>query len=149
MTTIPLVDLRKQFQPLKKEIMAEIGGALDSMELFLGENVFHLEREFADYCGVRFAVGVGSGTDALYLSLRAVGVGRGDEVVTVANTFIATAEAIVQAGARPVFVDIDAETYTIDATKVGGGHHRENQGHPACPPVRPPGRYGPHHGYRP
>jgi dTDP-4-amino-4,6-dideoxygalactose transaminase len=118
MTAIPLVDLRKQFQPLKKEIMAEIEGALEGMELFLGENVFHLEREFADYCGTRFAVGVGSGTDALYLSLRAVGVGRGDEVITVANTFIATTEAIVQTGARPVFVDIDAETYTIDTTKV-------------------------------
>ena len=118
MTPIPLVDLREQFQPLKKEIMTEIEGVLDNMELFLGENVFHLEREFADYCGVRFAVGVGSGTDALQLSLRAVGVGSGDEVITVANTFIATAEAIVQTGARPVFVDIDAETYTIDATRV-------------------------------
>jgi dTDP-4-amino-4,6-dideoxygalactose transaminase len=115
---IPLVDLKKQFQPLKKEVMTEIEGALDGMDLFLGENVAQLEREFADYCGVRFAVGVGSGTDALYLSLRAVGIGRGDEVITVANTFIATAEAIVQAGARPVFVDIDAETYTIDVTKV-------------------------------
>jgi len=118
MTSIPLVDLREQFQPLKKEIMTEIEGVLDNMELFLGENVFHLEREFADYCGVRFAVGVGSGTDALHLSLRAVGVGRDDEVITVANTFIATAEAIVQTGARPVFVDIDAETYTMDPTKV-------------------------------
>jgi dTDP-4-amino-4,6-dideoxygalactose transaminase len=118
MTAIPLVDLRTQFQPLKKEIMAEIEGALDGMGLFLGENVLQLEHEFANYCGVRFAVGVGSGTDALYLALRAVGVGRGDEVITVANTFIATAEAIVQAGARPVFVDIDAATYTIDAAKV-------------------------------
>jgi len=118
MTTIPLVDLKEQFQPLKKEIMTEIEGVLDNMELFLGENVFQLESEFAKYCGVRFAVGVGSGTDALYLSLRAVGVGRGDEVITVANTFIATAEAIVQTGAQPVFVDIDADTYTIDATKV-------------------------------
>lgn len=118
MTTIPLVDLKEQFQPLKREIMAEIEGVLDKMQLFLGENVYQLEREFADYCGVRFAVGVGSGTDALHLSLRAVGVGHGDEVITVANTFIATAEAIVQAGARPVFVDIDAETYTMDPTKV-------------------------------
>ena len=118
MTTIPLVDLKEQFQPLKKEIMTEIEGVLDKMQLFLGENVYQLEREFADYCGARFAVGVGSGTDALYLSLRAMGVGHGDEVITVANSFIATAEAIVHAGARPVFVDIDAETYTIDATKV-------------------------------
>ena len=118
MTTIPLVDLKEQFQPLKKEIMTEIEGVLDKMQLFLGENVYQLEREFADYCGARFAVGVGSGTDALYLSLRAMAVGHGDEVITVANSFIATAEAIVHAGARPVFVDIDAETSTIDATKV-------------------------------
>jgi len=118
MTTIPLVDLKEQFQPLKKEIMAEIEGVLDKMQLFLGENVYQLEREFADYCGSRFAVGVGSGTDALYLSLRAVGVGLGDEVITVAHTFIATAEAIVQAGARPIFIDIDAETYTMDPAQV-------------------------------
>jgi len=118
MTAVPLTDLRQQFEPLKREIIAEIERVLDEMQLFLGENVFHLEREFADYCRTRFAVGVGSGTDALHLSLRAVGVGRGDEVITVANTFIATAEAIVQTGARPVFVDIDAETYTIDAAKV-------------------------------
>lgn len=118
MTTIPLVDLREQLQPLKEEIMTEIGAVLDKMHLFLGENVCQLEREFADYCGTRFAVGVGSGTDALYLSLRAVGVGPGDEVITVANTFIATVEAIVQAGARPVFVDIDAETYTMDPAQV-------------------------------
>ena len=118
MTTIPLVDLKEQFQPLKKEIMTEIERVLDKMQLFLGENVFHLEREFADYCGARFAVGVGSGTDALYLSLRAIGVGQGDEVITVANSFIATAEAIVHAGARPIFVDIDAETYTMDPAKV-------------------------------
>ena len=98
--------------------MAEIEGVLDKMQLFLGENVYQLEREFADYCGTRFAVGVGSGTDALYLSLRAVGVGLGDEVITVANTFIATAEAIVQAGARPVFVDMDADTYAMDPSKV-------------------------------
>jgi dTDP-4-amino-4,6-dideoxygalactose transaminase len=115
---IPLVDLKEQFQPLKKEIMTEIEAVLDRMQLFLGENVFQLESEFAEYCGARFAVGVGSGTDALYLSLRAVGVGRGDEVITVANTFFATAEAIVQAGARPVFVDIDPETYTMDPSKV-------------------------------
>jgi dTDP-4-amino-4,6-dideoxygalactose transaminase len=118
MTTIPLVDLKEQFRPLKKEILAEIEAVLDRMQLFLGENVFQLESEFADYCRARFAVGVGSGTDALYLSLRAVGVGRDDEVITVANTFIATVEAIVQAGARPVFVDIDEETYTMDPTKV-------------------------------
>jgi dTDP-4-amino-4,6-dideoxygalactose transaminase len=118
MTNIPLVDLRAQLQPLKDEIMTEIGAVLDKMQLFLGENVYQLEREFADYCGTRFAVGVGSGTDALYLSLRTVGVGPGDEVITVANTFIATIEAIVQTGARPVFVDIDAETYTMDPARV-------------------------------
>jgi dTDP-4-amino-4,6-dideoxygalactose transaminase len=118
MTTIPLIDLSEQFQPLKKEIMTEIERVLDRMQLFLGESVFHLEREFADYHKTRFAVGVGSGTDALHLALRAVGIGQGDEVITAANSFFATAEAIVLTGARPVFVDIDPETYTMDPSLV-------------------------------
>ncbi len=118
MTTVPLLDLRQQFQTLKKEIIAEIERVLDNMQLFLGENVFQLERDFANYCKTRFAVGVSSGTDALHLALRAVGVGRGDEVITVANTFFATVEAIVLTGARPVFVDIDPETYTMDPSLV-------------------------------
>jgi dTDP-4-amino-4,6-dideoxygalactose transaminase len=116
--TIEFVDLKRQFQPLREEIMSRIEQVLAGMNLFLGENVYRLEEEFAAYCGVPHAIGVASGTDALHLALRAVGVGRDDEVVTVANTFFATVEAIALCGARPVFVDIDAASYTMDPSLV-------------------------------
>jgi dTDP-4-amino-4,6-dideoxygalactose transaminase len=111
---IPFVDLKNQYQGIKEEVLAEIGQALDGMQLYLGKNVQALESEFAAYCGVEFAIGVGSGTDALYIALRACGVGPGDEVITVPHTFIATVEAIVLTGAQPVFVDIDSATYNMD-----------------------------------
>ena len=114
MTSIKLVDLQGQFAPLKAEILAQIEQVLDGMQLFLGENTFRLETEFAQFCQARYAVGVGSGTDALYLALRACDVGTGDEVITVPNTFVATAGAIALCGARPVFVDIDPATNTMD-----------------------------------
>jgi dTDP-4-amino-4,6-dideoxygalactose transaminase len=118
MTTIKLVDLRSQYEPHKEEILAQIARVLDGMQLFLGENTFMLEKEFAEFCRARYAIGVGSGTDALYLALRACDIGRGDEVITVPNTFIATVEAIALSGATPVFVDIDAETYTMDPAQL-------------------------------
>src|SRR3990170_2841595 len=89
--TIELIDLKQQYQSLKGEISARIEQVLNGMELFLGENVFRLEEEFAQYCGAPYAVGVGSGTDALYLALLAASVGCGDEVITVSHTFTATA----------------------------------------------------------
>lgn len=115
---IPLVDLRRQYQVIRDEVIEAIDTVLSSMDLFLGPNVRQFEREFADYCGVSDGIGVGSGTDALYLALRACDVGPGDEVITVAHTFIATVEAIVMAGARPVFVDVDPQTATMDPTRV-------------------------------
>jgi dTDP-4-amino-4,6-dideoxygalactose transaminase len=117
-TQVPFVDLRAQYRRLRREVLAAIDDALDSMQLFLGPNVRAFEDEFAAYCGVQHAVGVGSGTDALYLALRACGIGPGDEVITVAHTFIATVEAIVQTGAVPVFVDVDPDTYTLDPTRI-------------------------------
>ncbi|MCH7786329.1 MAG: DegT/DnrJ/EryC1/StrS family aminotransferase [Chloroflexi bacterium] len=116
--TIPLVDLRKQYLGLEEEIMARIGESLRNMQLFLGENVQALEEEFAAFSGARHGVGVGSGTDAIHLALRALGIGQGDEVITVSHTFVATAGAIAQAGARPVFVDIDPVTMNMDPTKI-------------------------------
>ena len=107
MTKIKLVDLHSQYEPLKDELLAEISSVLEGMQLFLGENTFRLEEEFAEFCQARYAIGVGSGTDALYLAMRACGVVPGDEVITVPNTFFATVEAIVMAGAKAVFVDID------------------------------------------
>jgi dTDP-4-amino-4,6-dideoxygalactose transaminase len=118
MTDIPLVDLRAQFFALRTELEPSIRNVLESMDLMLGPESRAFEQEFADYCRTSSAVGVGSGTDALYLALRAHGVGPGDEVITVANTFFATAEAIVQIGAVPVFVDVDPEFYTMDPTRL-------------------------------
>lgn len=115
---IPFVDLKAQYQDIKNEVLEAIATALDGMNLFLGENTRALEREFARYCETSFAVGVGSGTDALYLALRACGVAPGDEVITVSHTFIATAEAIFMAGARPVFVDIEPKSYNMDPAQV-------------------------------
>ncbi len=111
---VPLVDLRTQFLNMKSEIMAEIEGVLEGMQLFLGPQTRLFEEEFAALCATRYGVGVASGTDALELALRACQIGPGDEVITVANSFIATVEAIALVGARPVFVDIEPETYTMD-----------------------------------
>ena len=114
MKVIKLVDLQRQYEPLKEEVLAAISDVLDGMNLFLGENVYHLERDFARFCQAKHAIGVGSGTDGLYLALRACGVEPGDEVITAPNTFFATVEAIAMVGAKPVFVDIDPDTYTMD-----------------------------------
>src|SRR5579883_1075340 len=107
---IPLVDLQAQYQTIKYDILAAIEQVLDNMQLFLGPQVLAFEREFASYCECSHGVGVSSGTEALVLALRASGIGNGDEVITVSNTFIATVEAIALVGARPVFVDIDPAT---------------------------------------
>lgn len=115
---IPLVDLKAQYRPLRDDILSRIDSILDGMHLFLGENVQAFESAFAEYCGVKSAVGVGNGTDALQMALRACGVGPGDEVITVANTFFATVEAIALAGARPVFVDVRPDTHTMDPSQV-------------------------------
>lgn len=114
MGQIPLVDLRAQFAGIRDEVLSALDRTLAGMNLFLGENVVEFEREFATYCGVGECVGVGSGTDALILALRACGIGTGDEVITVANTFIATVEAIYLVGATPIFVDIDPQTFNMN-----------------------------------
>ena len=111
---IPLVDLQAQYRSIKPEIMAAIEGVLENMQLFLGPQSITFEDEFARYCGCQYGIGLSTGTDALILALRACDIGRGDEVITVANTFIATVEAIALVGAKPVFVDIDPHTYTMD-----------------------------------
>ena len=111
---IPLVDLQAHYSVLKPEIMAALEEVLDGMQLFLGPQVKAFEHNFAAYCQCQYAVGVSSGTDALAIALRACDIGPGDEVITVANTFIATVEAIALVGAKPVFVDVDPETYLLD-----------------------------------
>lgn len=111
---VPFLDLRAQYESIKTEINAAIQEVLDSCAFAGGPFVEKFEKEWAAYCGVKHAIGVGNGTDALWLALLALGVGRGDEVITVSSTFIATAEAISLTGATPVFVDIDERYYTMD-----------------------------------
>ncbi len=115
---IPLVDLKTQYEELREEVMAAFDEALTGMHLALGPNVEAFESEWAEFCQARHAIGVGNGTEALHLLLRAHGIGPGDEVITVSFTFIATIEAILQAGATPVLVDIDPETMCIDPAQV-------------------------------
>jgi dTDP-4-amino-4,6-dideoxygalactose transaminase len=111
---IPMVDLKTQYLSLKEEIDRSVQDVLDSCAFILGPNVRAFEEETAAYLGVKHAIGCASGTDALHLALLGSGIGEGDEVITTAFTFIATAEAIKYVGAKPVFVDIDPKTFNID-----------------------------------
>ncbi|HSD28581.1 MAG TPA: DegT/DnrJ/EryC1/StrS family aminotransferase [Vicinamibacteria bacterium] len=115
---IPILDLKAQLARIRPEIDDAVASVLSSGAYVHGEDVRLLEREFAAFCGATHACAVANGTDALHLALRAYGVGSGDEVVTVANTFIATGEAILLAGARPVFVDVDPATHTMDPERL-------------------------------
>lgn len=115
---IPMVDLKGQYETLREEIEQGFRTVLETTQFILGPRSKALEEEVAAYCGVKHAVSVASGTDALHLALRAAGIGEGDEVITTPFTFIATAEAISYVGARPVFVDIDPETFNIDPSRV-------------------------------
>jgi dTDP-4-amino-4,6-dideoxygalactose transaminase len=117
---IPLVDLKAQYVTIKSEVLPAIEDVLDNMQLFLGPQTRLFEEEFAQYCSVIYGIGVSSGTEALALALRACQVGPGDEVITVANSFIATTEAIALVGARSVFVDIEPETYMLDWRQLAG-----------------------------
>jgi dTDP-4-amino-4,6-dideoxygalactose transaminase len=111
---IPLVDVRAQYAPLLDELKERIAEVLDSGRFILGPNVQSFEEEAAAYLGVRHAIGVANGTDALVLALDAMGVGEGDEVICPAFTFYATAEAIIRRGARPVFADVESASLNID-----------------------------------
>lgn len=115
---IPMVDLRAQFEALRPELEPALAAALEDGRFVFGPQVQAFEEEVAAYLGVAHTIGCGSGTDALFLALRAAGIGPGDEVITTPFTFIATAEAICQVGARPVFVDIDPRTFNLDPEQV-------------------------------
>jgi dTDP-4-amino-4,6-dideoxygalactose transaminase len=114
---VPYVDLAAQHAPLKAEILAAVERVLDRGDFILGAAVEEFETRLAALIGVRFAIGVGNGTDALQLSLRALDIGPGDEVITPPNSFVASTSCIRLAGAMPVFVDVD-ETYNIDPDKI-------------------------------
>lgn len=115
---IPFVDLKAQYAVIKEEVDHAIGRVLRETQFVLGPEVERFEQDFAAVSGVKYAVGVNSGTAALFLALLAKGIGRGDEVITQPNSFIATAAAISTTGATPIFVDIDRETHLIDVEKI-------------------------------
>jgi dTDP-4-amino-4,6-dideoxygalactose transaminase len=115
---IPLVDLKAQYRLIKEEVDSALKRVLEDGQFILGQEVSALEKEVASYCGVNYAVGVASGTDALHLALLACGIKPGDEVITTPFTFIATAEAVTRCGATPVFVDIDPRTYNVDPSQI-------------------------------
>src|SRR5438309_568066 len=115
---IPLVDLKAQYATIRDEVRKAIDDVLESMQLTIGPNVKAFDEEFARYIGTKHSVGVGSGTDALQLAIRACGVSSGDEVITVSHTFFATVEAILYANARPILVEVDERTMNMDAAAV-------------------------------
>jgi dTDP-4-amino-4,6-dideoxygalactose transaminase len=115
---IPLLDLKAQFQPLRTEIMAAVQTVCDEQGFILGPRVVAFEESLAKYVGARYAIGCASGSDALLLSLMAMGVGQGDEVITVPFTFFATAAAVSRLGAKPVFIDIQPDTFNLDPAQL-------------------------------
>ena len=118
MTKVPFFDLKKQFLPLREEILNEIAAVCDAQAFILGAKVELLEREIASLCRAGYAVGTSSGTDAQLLILMALGIGPGDAVVTTPFTFFSTAGCIARLGARPAFVDIDSETLNLSAASL-------------------------------
>lgn len=115
---VPMVDLSKQFAEIKEEVCEKITQILESSHYILGPNVHEFEKMASDYIGVPHAVGVASGTDALHLAIESLGIGEGDEVITTPFTFFATVESIIYTGARPVFVDIETDTFNMDCSMI-------------------------------
>lgn len=115
---IPFVDLKAQYQNIKSEINQAIQSVIDETAFIRGKYVAEFEKVYAEKYGVKHCISVANGTDAIYITLKALGIGSGDEVITVANSWISTSETISQVGAKPVFVDIEPSYYTIDASKI-------------------------------
>src|SRR5574344_3001791 len=115
---IPIFDSKRQYAKIGADVEKAVCDVLRSGAYILGPNAKALEQELADFFGTKYSVGLNSGTDALHLALRALDIGAGDEVISVAFTFVATTEAIGIVGAKPVFVDIDPDTFNIDAKKI-------------------------------
>ena len=128
---VPFVDLAAQYDAIGDELRAAVSAVMARGDFVLGRDVGLLEEEFAAYCGVPHAVGLDSGTSALELSLRAYNIGPGDEVITAANTFIATILAVSYTGATPVLIEIDPDTYNMDPARL---EEAEEQGSGAAAP---------------
>lgn len=115
---VPLIDLKAQYENIKVELNSVVVDVLSSTKYIMGGQVKSFEREFASYLGVKNAISVANGTDALVIAMKALGIGQGDEVITTPYTFFSTAESISAIGAKPVFVDVNIDTFNIDATKI-------------------------------
>ena len=135
---IPLLDLTRQYQPLREPIQAALARVVEGQRFILGAEVERFEQRFAAYCGARYAIGCASGTDALELALMAADIGPGDEVLTVPFTFFATAGAIMSAGARPVFVDVEPDSYNLDIRQLDHALAK----HPSIKAILPVHLYG-------
>ena len=135
---IPLLDLQAQYAKIQPEIEREVARVFASQRFIMGPDVEKLEREVAAYCGARFGVGCASGSDAILLALKALGVGPGDEVLTVPYTFFATAGYVVHSGAQPVFVDVSADTFNMDVSLVEAALDR----HPKVKVIMPVHLFG-------
>ena len=118
MISVPLLDLKPQYQALKSELDAVVAEVVESQYFILGPTVENFEQACASYCNTEQAIGVSSGTDALIVAMMAMGIGEGDEVITTPYTFFGTVGSIVRLGAKPVFVDIEPDTFNIDASKI-------------------------------
>ena len=119
MTKVPLIDLKAQYSTIRSEIREAIERVVESQHFIMGPEVEGVGQELAAFCNARFAIGVSSGTDALLAALMAIRTAPGDEVITTAYSFFASAGVIARLGARPVFVDIDPKTFNLDSTQVG------------------------------
>ena len=135
---IPLLDLTRQYQTLREPVQTAIMRVVESQRFILGPDVDRFEQRFAEYCGARHAIGCASGTDALELALMAAGIGPGDEVLTVPFTFFATAGAILSAGARPVFIDVEPASFNLDVQQLD----RVLAEHPTIKAIIPVHLYG-------
>ncbi len=140
---VPFVNLKKLHESIRFELDHAISKVIDSSAFIKSAEVIGFEEEFAQFCESKFCIGVGNGTDALFLCLKALGIGLGDEVLTASNTFIATAEAITAVGATPVFVDIDPSTYLMDLNCVNEKLSQPNHKIKAVIPVHLYGRICP------
>lgn len=115
---IPFVNLKKEYESIQIELDQAVTGTLKRGYFVLGEEVKKFEDDFSNYIGSKYSISLNSGSDALFLAIKSLGIGKGDEVITVSHTFISTVDGIVKNGAKPVFVDIDPETYCMDASKI-------------------------------
>ena len=135
---VALLDLQAQYAKIRPEIEAEVQRVFESQRFIMGPDVERLEREVAAYCGARFGIGCASGSDAILLALKALGVGPGDEVLTVPYTFFATAGYVVHSGAQPVFVDVEPDTFNMDVSQVRAALDR----HPKVKVIMPVHLFG-------